>query len=124
MFRAVTLRAPRPPHIALAVGAISAPVTRSLLLEAVRAIDRPVTPGLKRHPGLLAAARAGDREHLALPAVTAAAAAVTAIATPGLAVRAALRTARGFIREPARGEELLFTHGERERLAAVAAREG
>ena len=73
--------------------------------EAVRAIDRPIHPGLERHMRLVAAGRADDREVLAARAVIAAlvaaraadvadvVAAVTRSPAAGPAARAALRVA-------------------------------
>src|SRR5437762_10458507 len=109
--------------------AVRARVAASLLREAVRAVDRLVAARLERHPGLVAAGRAGGREHLALAAIAAGAAAriaaarIAAGATAGLALGAALRAAGGLVGEPARGEELLLPDGEGKRLAAIAAGE-
>src|SRR5581483_9344873 len=99
--------------------------------EAVRAVDRLVAARLERDAGLVAAARAGGREHLALAAAIAAATAggiatagVTVRATVGLAVSSAGLATRRLVGEAAGGKELLLPDGEGKRLPAIAAGKG
>src|SRR5438045_773602 len=118
--------------------------------EAVRAVDGLVAARLEGDLGLLAAARAGGREHLPARAVVAAAVAAraavvaataTATATEAVAARRvaeaaaaaaalllarapALRAASGLVGQAAALVELLLAGRERELLAAVAAGQG
>src|SRR5918992_492437 len=92
------------------------PATTPLLREAVRTVDRLVASRLERYPSLIAAARTGHREHLALaagaPRETTRVAACAA--TAGLTVGAAVWAARWLVAESAGGKELLLPDGEGE----------
>src|SRR5262249_52532660 len=99
--------------------------------EALRAVDGLVAARLEGDLGLLAALRAGRREHLPTRAVVAATAPtgrVGVAATPApallLARAPALRAAAGLVHEPAALVELLLPGGERELLPAIAAGQG
>src|SRR5437773_7690817 len=112
------------------------PTRRALLLEAVAAVHRLVTARLERNARLTTAVAAGRREHLTLPAVTAAATAVSAArvaaTTTTSASSTALRATRGAIvcaagrgvLEAAAGVELLLAGRPDELLAAVLADQG
>jgi hypothetical protein len=94
-------------------------------LEAVAAVDGPVTTGLERHLGGLAALAANDVEQLALGARCPVEAATTATRVATIAVHAALRAAVAAtlgLAETARCIELLVVRGKRERLVAIHAR--
>ena len=124
--------------IAVVASAAVAPAARApRLREAVRAVDRLITPWLERHPGLVPARGAGRREHLTvlatIPTTATGAIASTAggvptgVVAPGAATpptptaRAALLAARGIAGEALLREKLLLPGREDERLAAVAA---
>jgi hypothetical protein len=105
--------------VATTTAAIAAAGTRAgagLGLEAVAAVDGPVTAGFERDTGFLAAGCTGDGEHLAVR--PRAASATTGIA---LAETTAVGTAAGFVGEPLRCMEFLLTRGERESRPAIDA---
>src|SRR5437762_2921503 len=113
------------------------PTRRALLLEAVAAVHRLVTARLERNARLTTAVAAGRREHLTLPAVTAATAAVSAArvaaaTTTTSASSTALGATRGAVvcaagrgvLEAAAGVKLLLAGRPDELLAAVLADQG
>ena len=110
---------------AVAATAARAPSLR----EAVRAVHRLVATGLERHQRIVAARRAGHREHLTIPpsataiaAATAVAAAIAPAATAGATTRRSAVTATTrVVGEPTAREELLLSNREDKRLTAIAA---
>ena len=111
--------------------ALIAATSRTLLLEAIRAVHGLVATWLERNAGLFAAARAGRREHLALAAAVAATAA-TGVSATTTATTTAARATRGTagratgrrVLQPAALIELLLTSGPNELLATVATGQG
>lgn len=93
-------------------------------LEAVTAVDRAVATGFERYLGFLAAGSACCVKELPRrPAVSTAERATTRFAILLLLQPPAIRTTPGFPRKSLRSMKLLFTRGEHERLAAIAADE-
>lgn len=93
-------------------------------LEAVTAVDRAVATGFERYLGFLAAGSACCVKELPRrPAVSTAERATTRFAILLLLQPPAIRTTPGFPRKSLRSMKLLFTRGEHERLAAIAANE-
>jgi hypothetical protein len=124
--------------VTVVASAAVAPAARApRLREAVRAVDRLITPWLERHPGLIPARGAGRREHLSvlatIPTTATGAIASTAgvvptgVVAPGATTpptstaRAAILAARGIAGEALLREEFLLSSRENECLAAVAA---
>ncbi len=93
---------------------------RTLLLEAIAAIDRAVAARLEGHPRLATTAGTRGAEKLAL---TTWAAAATPHAALHLAGLAAVGATRGIVGEATAGKELLLTSGEDEVISAVATAE-
>jgi hypothetical protein len=93
-----------------------------MLGEAVPAVDRAVTSGLKWYLSLLAAVGADHRIHLAGAIATASASASIAASTP--ARLPAGGTALGLISEAAAGVVLLILSRERELGSALDAGQG
>src|SRR5690348_3689502 len=85
----------------LAVVAAAAVAAAPLRGEAVRAVHGLVATWLERHPRLVATARAGRREHLALLSAVATAGAVAATAVAPRAVPTGPATALGLAGRPA-----------------------
>jgi len=115
---------------AAATGAPAAETTAAarkrarLGLEAVTAVDRAVATGFERYLGFLAAGSACCVKELPRrPAVSTAERATTRFAILLLLQPPAIRTTPGFPRKSLRSMKLLFTRGEHERLAAIAADE-
>ena len=93
-------------------------------LEAVTAVDRAVATGFERYLGFLAAGSACCVKELPRrPAVSTAERATTRFAILLLLQPPAIRTTPGLPRKSLRSMKLLFTRGEHERLAAIAADE-
>jgi hypothetical protein len=109
--------------------------------EAVRAVDRSVSPGLERDLGVYAALGADGGEHLALPALEAAAttAATTTVSTTAtatgtatgeaatgvpLAGGPAVGASAWFVGESLAGKELLLTRSELEVRTTISATQG
>ena len=93
-------------------------------LEAVTAVDRAVATGFERYLGFLAAGSACCVKKLPRrPAVSTAERATTRFAILLLLQPPAIRTTPGLPRKSLRSMKLLFTRGEHERLAAIAADE-
>jgi hypothetical protein len=112
-------------RVLLVVNAAGAPAGPAYALEAIAAVDGPVTPRLEGDLGLLAAAAANDVEHLPLHArparkTTAPSTAAGALAIAAVATLRAAGTAALGIAETARGVELLVVRAERELLSAVS----
>ena len=95
-----------------------------LRLEAVTAVHRAVATGFKRHLGFLTAGSACCVKELPRrPTVCTAERATTRFAILLLLQPPAIRTTPGLPRKSLRSMKLLFTRGEHERLAAIAADE-
>lgn len=109
----------------VAAGSTTTAATREgarLGLEAVTAVHRTIATWLEWNFGLFAARCAGRIEHLPWRTAIGESAAFTS-AHCALPCLAAVRTAPGLTRKALRRMKLLFTRGEHERLAAVAADE-